>query len=45
MAHPTPEHFMPLLYAMGASDRDDTVTFPITGFDMSSLSMRAVQFG
>lgn len=45
MAHPTPDHFLPVLYAMGASDRRDAVTFPITGFDMSSLSMRAVQFG
>ena len=45
MCHPTLEHFMPVLYALGASDRRDTVTFPITGFAMSSLSMRAVQFG
>ena len=44
-SHPSPEHFLPVLYAMGASDRRDTVTFPISGFDMSSLSMRAVQFG
>lgn len=44
MAHPTPEHFLPLLYAFGASGREDLVRFPITGFDMGSLSMRAVVF-
>ncbi len=45
MAHPTVEHFLPVLVALGATDRHDSVTFPITGFDMASLSMRAVQFG
>lgn len=44
MAHPTPEHFLPLLYAVGASDADDRVDFPIEGFDMGSLSMRSVRF-
>ncbi len=43
-AHPTPEHYLPLLYAAGASG-DDPVSFPITGFDLGSLSMRAVIFG
>ncbi len=45
MAHPTLDHYLPLLYAAGASGREDAVRFPITGFDMSSLSMRAVLFG
>lgn len=44
MAHPTPEHFLPLLYATAASDSADRVAFPITGFDMGSLSMRSVRF-
>ena len=43
-AHPTPEHYLPLLYAAGAAGRDP-VSFPITGFDLGSLSMRAVIFG
>ncbi|MBI5137780.1 MAG: 4,5-DOPA dioxygenase extradiol [Nitrospirae bacterium] len=43
--HPTPDHFLPLVYACAAADADDTVSFPITGFDMGSLSMRAVRFG
>jgi 4,5-DOPA dioxygenase extradiol len=45
LAHPTPDHYWPLLYAAGASDERDAVSFPITGFDMGSLSMRAALFG
>ena len=45
LAHPTPDHYLPLLYAAGASDGHDAVRFPVTGFDMTSLSMRAVLFG
>jgi len=43
--HPTPDHYLPLLYAFGASAGGDSVRFPITGFDLGSLSMRAVVFG
>lgn len=45
MSHPTPEHFLPMLYALGASDPKDKVSFPISGFDMGSLSMRSVLYG
>jgi 4,5-DOPA dioxygenase extradiol len=44
-AHPTTEHWLPILYAWGAADVRDTVSFPIAGFDLGSLSMRAVLFG
>ncbi len=44
-AHPTPDHYLPLLYAAGASGPEDPVRFPIVGFDMASLSMRSVLFG
>lgn len=43
-AHPTPEHWLPLLYAYGASDDRDAVSFPTEGFDLGSLSMRNVVF-
>ena len=45
VAHPTPDHYLPLLYAAGASAADEPVRFPIEGFDMASLSMRSVRFG
>lgn len=44
-AHPTPDHFLPLLYVAGAAGPDDRVSSPITGFDMSSLSMRSILVG
>lgn len=45
MSHPTPDHYLPLLYVAGASRPDDPVHFPIEGFDLGSLSMRAVRLG
>jgi 4,5-DOPA dioxygenase extradiol len=45
LSHPTPDHYLPLLYAAGAGLPGDAVRFPIQGFDMGSLSMRAVQLG
>jgi 4,5-DOPA dioxygenase extradiol len=43
-AHPTTDHYLPLLYAAGAAGSAGEVSFPITGFDMGSLSMRAALF-
>ena len=46
LAHPTDDHFVPLLVALGAAaERHNPVTFPITGFEYGSLSRLAVQFG
>ena len=45
LSHPTPDHFLPVLYAAGASDPSDAVRFPISGFDLGSLSMRSVILG
>lgn len=44
-SHPTLDHYLPMLYAIGASTADDKVAFPVTGFDMGSLSMRSALFG
>lgn len=42
---PTPDHYLPLLYVLGASDENDAVTFPVEGMDGGSISMLSVQFG
>lgn len=45
-AHPTPEHFIPVLVAAGAASVDKAaVSFPVEGFEFGSLSRRCVQFG
>lgn len=45
MAHPTPDHFLPLIYAQAATDDRDRVRFPMEGFDWGSISMRSIVFG
>ncbi len=42
--HPSPEHFRPLLIVAGASTPQDTLEFPVEGFDYGIFSRRAVQF-
>ena len=41
-AHPSHEHFLPLLYAAGAVDADEAPQFFNTGFQAGSISMRSV---
>lgn len=45
LAHPTPDHWLPMLYAFGASHESDAVEFTSVGFDMGSISMRNVRWG
>lgn len=44
LAHPSPDHYLPLLYVAGAAG-GDVARFPVTGFDAGSLSMRCALFG
>lgn len=44
MSHPSLDHYLPMLYVLGAADEKDKATFPISGFDAGSLSMRSVLF-
>jgi 4,5-DOPA dioxygenase extradiol len=42
---PTPDHYLPLLYVIGARRREDAVSFPVEGVDGGSISMLAVRVG
>jgi len=44
-AHPSVEHYLPLLYCMGSTDERDEVSYPYEGFDFGSISMRMILFG
>jgi 4,5-DOPA dioxygenase extradiol len=44
-AHPSVEHYLPLLYCMGSTDERDAVSYPYEGFDFGSISMRMILFG
>ena len=45
MAHPTHEHFLPLLYAAGAAEAREPMRFFNTGFQCGSISMRSMVWG
>jgi 4,5-DOPA dioxygenase extradiol len=44
-AIPTPDHWLPLLYILGAAEPDDEIGFPVEGIQNGSISMRAVRVG
>ncbi|CAX54191.1 conserved uncharacterized protein YgiD [Erwinia pyrifoliae Ep1/96] len=45
LSNPTPEHYLPLLYVLGARAAGETVSIPVDGIVMGSLSMLSVQVG
>ena len=45
MAHPTYEHYLPLLYAAGAVEAKEPMRFFNTSFQGGSISMRSVMWG
>ena len=45
MAHPTHEHYLPLLYAAGAVEGNEPMRFFNTSFQGGSISMRSVLWG
>jgi 4,5-DOPA dioxygenase extradiol len=45
LAHPTLEHYVPLLYCMGSTSEKDAVSYPYEGFEYGSVSMRMAMFG
>ena len=45
LAIPTPDHYLPLLYVLGARHDDEAITFPVDGVDGGSVSMLTVRVG
>ena len=41
---PTPDHYLPLLYVLGAARESDTISFPVEGVDGGSISMLTINF-
>ena len=42
---PTPDHYLPLLYVIGAQISNDEVSYPVQGVEGGSISMLSVQVG
>jgi 4,5-DOPA dioxygenase extradiol len=42
---PTPDHYLPLLYAIALRKEGDSLSFPVEGIDGGSVSMLTVQIG
>ncbi len=42
---PTPDHYLPLLYVLGATQKHEKIEFPVEGIDGGSISMLTVQVG
>lgn len=45
LSAPTPDHYLPLLYVLAQQLDDESVTFPVEGFDGGSISMTSVRVG
>ncbi|HHG83652.1 MAG TPA: 4,5-DOPA dioxygenase extradiol [Bacteroidetes bacterium] len=44
-AHPSDDHFLPLIYSIGVQGEEEEVSFFHEGFQYGSISMRCVKFG
>jgi 4,5-DOPA dioxygenase extradiol len=45
LSAPTPDHYLPLLYILGARRDGEAATFPVEGIDGGSVSMLTVMLG
>jgi 4,5-DOPA dioxygenase extradiol len=44
MAHPTADHYIPLMYVLGGKETKDSVQYPIELMQNASISMRSIIF-
>jgi 4,5-DOPA dioxygenase extradiol len=42
---PSPDHYWPLLYTLALWEKDDEISFPVSGIAHGSVSMSAIAFG
>ncbi len=42
---PTPEHYLPLLYVLGTQQKNEPISFPVSGIEGGSISMLAAKIG
>ncbi|GAC1429498.1 MAG: 4,5-DOPA dioxygenase extradiol [Thermoanaerobaculia bacterium] len=45
LSAPTPDHYLPLIYVLGAAQKGEAVTFPAEGVDGGAVSMLTVKIG
>jgi len=45
LSHPTREHYLPMLYALGLAEEKEGVKYLFEGFQCGSASMRSFQIG
>jgi 4,5-DOPA dioxygenase extradiol len=45
LSAPTPDHYLPFLYILAQHRKDESITFPVEGFDDGSISMLAIKIG
>jgi len=45
LAIPTPDHYLPMLYVLGARQGGEAITFPVEGVDGGSISMLSIRVG
>lgn len=45
LAHPSYDHYLPLLYTAGLANNNEPIKYLYEGFDMGSISMRCFQAG
>jgi len=45
LSAPTPDHYLPLLYAIALCRPSDALAYPVEGFDGGSISMLALRIG